>query len=415
MITETHLKKTFSSFKIRNYRFLWTSDCLQAWAEYMELVVLSWLILEMSSSPLLVGLYGALRFMGTIMSPAFGVIVDRFDRKLLLILVRGSFVLNGLVILAITLLGTLDTIVILVMAGLLGLSKTFDMVIRQSILPAVVGDKNLNNGVALARAGGDVTQMIGPVVGGIVLAFLNVKVSYGIIVVLYFISLLCAINIGNISPNQSLRDLNVLNNLKAGVRFVNQTPVIAALLALAVIINLATFPIYFGLISVLAKEVFDSTSTGLGFMMGTYSLGAVLGSLFAGGRDSSGRIGRFAIGGAFLWSVAIILLALVPSFIISLPALFIGGLGQSICVVSIAMMLLSLTPDNLRGRVMGLRQLAVYSLPLGLLISGIIAEILGVRVAIFVDGLLGVLLVTVCFMVWPDILKARSIKERMES
>ena len=212
MITETHLKKTFSSFKIRNYRFLWTSDCLQAWAEYMELVVLSWLILEMSSSPLLVGLYGALRFMGTIMSPAFGVIVDRFDRKLLLILVRGSFVLNGLVILAITLLGTLDTIVILVMAGLLGLSKTFDMVIRQSILPAVVGDKNLNNGVALARAGGDVTQMIGPVVGGIVLAFLNVKVSYGIIVALYFISLLCAINIGNISPNQSLRDLNVLNN-----------------------------------------------------------------------------------------------------------------------------------------------------------------------------------------------------------
>jgi len=64
---------------------------------------------------------------------------------------------------------------------------------------------------------------------------------------------------------------------------------------------------------------------------------------------------------------------------------------------------------------MGLRQLAVYSLPLGLLISGTIAEILGVRVAILVDGLLGVLLVTVCFMVWPDILKARSIRERMES
>ena len=381
----------------------------------MELVVLSWLILEMSSSPLLVGLYGALRFMGTILSPAFGVVVDRFDRKLLLILVRGSFVMNGLVILSITLVGTLNTIVILVMAGLLGLSKTFDMVIRQSILPSVVGDKNLNNGVALARAGGDVTQMIGPIVGGVVLAFLNVKASYGIIVFLYFISLFCAINIGKISPNQSLRDLNVLDNLKAGIRFVNQTPVIAALLALAVIINLATFPIYFGLISVLAKEVFSSTSTGLGFMMGTYSLGAVFGSLFAGGRDSSGRIGRFAIGGAFLWSTAIILLALAPSFVISLPTLFVAGLGQSICVVAIAMMLLSLTPDNLRGRVMGLRQLGVYSLPLGLLISGTIAEIWGVRAAIFVDGLLGVLLVTACFIVWPDILKARSIRECTES
>ena len=415
MITETHLKKTFSSFKIRNYRFLWISDCLQAWAEYMELVVLSWLILEMSSSPLLVGLYGALRFMGTIMSPAFGVVVDRFDRKLLLILVRGSFVMNGLVILGITIMGTLGTVAILVMAGLLGLSKTFDMVIRQSILPSVVGDKNLNNGVALARAGGDVTQMIGPVVGGVVLAFLNVKASYGIIVSLYFLSLFCAINIGKITPNQSLRDLNVLNNLKAGIRFVNQTPVIAALLALAVIVNLATFPIYFGLISVLAKEVFDSTSTGLGFMMGTYSLGAVFGSLFAGGRDSSGRVGRFAIGGAFLWSVAIILLSLVPNFVISLPALFIAGLGQSICVVAIAMMLLSLTPDNLRGRVMGLRQLAVYSLPLGLLISGTIAEIWGVKAAIFVDGLLGVFLIIGCFIVWPEILKVRSTRERTEN
>lgn len=415
MITETHLKKTFSSFKIRNYRFLWISDCLQAWAEYMELVVLSWLILEMSSSPLLVGLYGALRFMGTIMSPAFGVVVDRFDRKLLLILVRGSFVMNGLVILGITIMGTLGTVAILVMAGLLGLSKTFDMVIRQSILPAVVGDKNLNNGVALARAGGDVTQMIGPVVGGVVLAFLNVKASYGIIVSLYFLSLFCAINIGKITPNQSLRDLNVFNNLKAGIRFVNQTPVIAALLALAVIVNLATFPIYFGLISVLAKEVFDSTSTGLGFMMGTYSLGAVFGSLFAGGRDSSGRVGRFAIGGAFLWSVAIILLSLVPNFVISLPALFIAGLGQSICVVAIAMMLLSLTPDNLRGRVMGLRQLAVYSLPLGLLISGTIAEIWGVKAAIFVDGLLGVFLIIGCFIVWPEILKVRSTRERTEN
>jgi len=323
--------------------------------------------------------------------------------------------MNGLVILAITLVGTLDTIVILVMAGLLGLSKTFDMVVRQSILPAVVGDNNLNNGVALARAGGDVTQMIGPVVGGVVLAFLNVKISYGIIVSLYFISLFCAINIGNISHNHSLRDLNVLINLKAGLRFVHQTPVIAALLALAVIINLATFPIYFGLISVLAKEVFDSTSTGLGFMMGTYSLGAVSGSLFAGGRNSSGKLGRFAIGGAFLWSVAIILLALVPSFVISLPTLFIAGVGQSICVVAIAMMLLSLTPDNLRGRVMGLRQLAVYSLPLGLLISGTIAELWGVRAAILVDGLLGIFLVIGCFIVWPDILKVRSVRERMEN
>ena len=413
-ITRIYITRIFSSFKIKKYRYLWASDCLQAWAEYMELIVLSWLILEISSSPLLVGLYGALRFMGTIMSPIFGVIVDKFDRKMLLVLIRGSFALNGIVILCITFAGVLTTTAILIMAGLLGLSKTFDMVIRQSILPAVVGDKNLNNAVALSRAGGDVTQMIGPIVGGVVLAFLSVKVSYGIIVGLYFISLLCAINIGKVSVKSSAATLNVINNFKIGMKFIHQTPVVAGLLFLAVIINLATFPIYFGLISVLAKEVFDSTSTGLGFMMGSYSCGAVLGSLIAGGRDGSGKIGRFSIGGAVLWNGAIILLALIPNFVSSLPVLFLAGLGQSLCVVAIAMMLLSLTPDNLRGRVMGLRQLAVYSLPLGLLISGTIAEMWGVKVAIFLDGLMGILLVMGCVAIWPTLLNASQPMEYKE-
>ena len=408
------ITRIFSSFKIKNYRYLWASDCLQAWAEYMELIVLSWLILEISSSPLLVGLYGALRFMGTIMSPIFGVIVDKFDRKMLLVLIRGSFALNGIVILCITFAGFLTTTAILIMAGFLGLSKTFDMVIRQSILPAVVGNKNLNNAVALSRAGGDVTQMIGPIVGGVVLAFLSVKVSYGIIVGLYFISLFCAINIGKVSVKSSVGTLNVINNFKIGMQFVRQTPVVAGFLVLAVIINLATFPIYFGLISVLAKEVFDSTSTGLGFMMGSYSCGAVLGSLIAGGRDGSGKTGRFSIGGTVLWSGAIILLALVPNFVSSLPVLFLAGLGQSLCVVAIAMMLLSLTPDNLRGRVMGLRQLAVYSLPLGLLISGTIAEMWGVKVAIFLDGLMGILLVMGCVAIWPSLLNASQPMEYKE-
>jgi len=152
----------------------------------------------------------------------------------------------------------------------------------------------------------------------------------------------------------------------------------------------------------------------LGFMMGSYSCGAVLGSLIAGGRDGSGKIGRFSIGGVVLWSGAIIILALVPNFVSSLPVLFLAGLGQSLCTVAIAMMLLSLTPDNLRGRVMGLRQLAVYSLPLGLLISGTIAEMWGVKVAIFLDGLMGILLVMGCVGIWPTLWNVSQPKEYRE-
>ncbi|MEC9438025.1 MAG: hypothetical protein VX917_01145, partial [Chloroflexota bacterium] len=131
-------------------------------------------------------------------------------------------------------------------------------------------------------------------------------------------------------------------------------------------------------------------------------------------RDGSGKTGRFSVGGTVLWSGAIILLALVPNFGSSLPVLFLAGLGQSLCTVAIAMMLLSLTPDNLRGRVMGLRQLAVYSLPLGLLISGTIAEMWGVKVAIFIDGLMGILLVMGCVVIWPTLWNVSQPKEYKE-
>ena len=143
------------SFKIRDYRYLWGSVSVLHWAEYMELVILSWFILEKSNSPLILGVYGALRFAGTILAPLIGVLADLIGRRTMLIIVRSSFLINASAGFLLALSNSLDVWKILVMATFLGLSKTSEMVVRQSLMPDIVGINNLKNGIALERAGSD--------------------------------------------------------------------------------------------------------------------------------------------------------------------------------------------------------------------------------------------------------------------
>ncbi|MQG02234.1 MAG: MFS transporter, partial [SAR202 cluster bacterium] len=189
------------SFKIRDYRYLWGSVSVLHWAEYMELVILSWFILEKSNSPLILGVYGALRFAGTILAPLIGVLVDLIGRRTMLIIVRSSFLLNASAGLLLALSNSLDIWKILVMATFLGLSKTSEMVVRQSLMPDIVGINNLKNGIALERAGSDLTQIAGPIIGGLLLNSMGMSFSYVIVVLSYSISLFASILISAVPPD----------------------------------------------------------------------------------------------------------------------------------------------------------------------------------------------------------------------
>ena len=96
------------SLKYKDYRYLWTSVATLHWAEYMEMVILSWFILEKTNSPLILGVYGALRFSATLFAPLIGVLVDRLEKRLLIILVRTSFLFNSSIGLTLIFFDNLD-------------------------------------------------------------------------------------------------------------------------------------------------------------------------------------------------------------------------------------------------------------------------------------------------------------------
>ena len=381
----------------------------------MELVVLSWYVLEKSNSPIIVGIYGALRFSGTLFAPLIGGLADRTNRRRLLLIIRASYLINGSVILFLIFLNLLDPWVVLLMTFLFGLSKTADFVIKQAIIPNIAGRENINNSVALFRAGNDITQMIGPAIGGLILSTFDIQISYVVIIVFYLASLLTLMKINKSAITSVSTSRPILADLKQSTVYAIKTPIILGLLALAVIINLTAFPTYFGLISVLAKSTFQTSAANLGFMLGTYSLGAVIGSVFIGSFKKESSLGKILVIGTAIWHIGIIGLSQVTSLNITWPVLFFTGLGQSLCVVTMASMLITFTPGNMLGRIIGLRQLAVYALPMGLPIAGIMAELMSVQVALAVDGIFGTILLIGAILIWPSIYRNSPVSNSVKS
>ena len=381
----------------------------------MELVVLSWYVLEKSNSPIIVGIYGALRFSGTLFAPLIGGLADRTNRRRLLLIIRASYLINGSVILFLIFLNLLDPWVVLLMTFLFGLSKTADFVIKQAIIPNIAGRENINNSVALFRAGNDITQMIGPAIGGLILSTFDIQISYVVIIVFYLASLLTLMKINKSAITSVSTSRPILADLKQSTVYAIKTPIILGLLALAVIINLTAFPTYFGLISVLAKSTFQTSAANLGFMLGTYSLGAVIGSVFIGSFKKESSLGKILVIGTAIWHIGIIGLSQVTSLNITWPILFFTGLGQSLCVVTMASMLITFTPGTMLGRIIGLRQLAVYALPMGLPIAGVMAELMSVQVALAVDGIFGTILLIGAILIWPSIYRNSPVSNSIKS
>ncbi len=380
------------AFRGRDFRYLWLSDSTVSCSEQMEFLVLAWFILQETDSPFLLGLYAALRFTGTLFSPLYGIMVDRYRRGRLLQAARFGFASSALVILLLAAANLLETWHIFVLVGIVGMARAFDTVTRQTIIPDVVPRDGIMNAVALTRSGRDVMQIIGPLVGGVLLTRYGMAWSYLVIVGMYLTGAALAMRLKipeqRISPRGSE---SVASNIRQALSYVRRSEVVLGLLLLAFLVNLSGFPLNNGLLPVYARDILDVGAVGLGQMLGAYSAGSMIGSVTIAALPRLRRPGVIMTIAGIAWHTGILALALIAWFGPALVILALTGLAQSLTMVTMSMLLLSVTSPEIRGRVMGLRSLAVYGLPLGLLASGFLADILGASAALALNGAVGII------------------------
>ena len=406
----------FRSLRYGDYRFVWSSEALNLWASEMETIVLAIFVLRETNSPLLVGLIGALKFGGTLLGPFYGLMVDRFDRKRLQVGVR----VIGLSLAALlTLLIVTGSLVLwhayaIVTAG--SMVRMLDIVLVQALTADVVPARSLHGAIGLSRFSLDGARVAGSLAGGVIFEVLGLDWAYVMITVLYLLATLASMKIdrrhviasadfSGEEPSSPLGLSGIRTGLSEGLRHVMRSDVLPGLIFFSFLIELSAFPIVNGLMTVVGDELYGLGGAGIGLLAAAASAGALSGALTLGVKRNIESPTRVMVLSSVSWYVLMLVLALsLPLWAFSLVAIAWGFSG-GMTFVAMIVGLLRAAPAEARGRVMGIRTLGIYGLPIGLLLGGWIAEEAGARTMIGVLGGIGLIATLAAAVIWPALIR----------
>ncbi len=407
----------FVALRQRDFRFVWSSEMLHLWAHEMEILVLAWFIFSETESPLQVGLIGATRFAGTLLAPLYGAIVDRFDRRKVQIFSRSMSTALATTLMVLVLTDVFVAWHAFVIVGLSSLVQMLGILANQALSADTVEPGELNNAMGLNRATIDLARVTGSLLGGGLMSALGLGPAYIGVVILYVFATAAAALISKRPARVDDIDRDdsgsgYFREIADGVAYVREHSILAGLLFFAFLIEFTTFPLINELMAVMGEELFGTDETGVGVMRAVGSGGALLGALVTGAYPGIRNPSRLLLITVIVWHLLTLPLALDMSFGLVLPLLFLWGIFAGASFVALMVGLLQMTHVTLRGRVMGLRGLAIYGLPLGLLLGGWLAERFNVQTMITVHGLLGLALTAVAIVVWPVLWRGIGERER---
>jgi MFS family permease len=355
---------------------------------WMQSVGQSWLVYRITGSP---AFLGAIAFAQQIpillFSFAAGGVIDRSNRRRVVILTQTLLLVQSGILAFLTYTGHINLTSLFILATCLGIISAFDLPARQSFLVEMVGREDLMNGIAINSSMFNGARMVGPALAGFVVAawgealcFLLNSVSY--LAVLLSLALMSIPHRAERVKRQSIR-----KDLVEGFQFVRNASPVRVLLQLVGALGAGGFPSIV-LLPIFADGIFHRGAAGLGWLTAATGAGALFGALFLAGRKGLHGIGKIISFSAFGFSLLLILIGFSKFFWITFLLLCGLGFCMMTVVASINTSIQSMIPDSLRGRVMSLfTTMLIGTAPLGSLIAGAIAKYIGVRYTVMILGM----------------------------
>ena len=405
---------TLAPFQFRAFRFQWPADLATSCAFEMETLILSWYILVETQSVFWLTAYASLQYLGTLVAPMIGVVGDRIGARYVLSAMRAIYATLAFTLLVIILIGAVSPVYVFIIGTLMGLVRPSDMGMRVMLIGNIVPAGHLVAAIGIQRTSFDASRVTGALAGAGIAATLGLAPAYVAIAVLYTISACLTFQARSDRPAHSARPdrggsgpegrtpPSPWRELKEGARYVWTTPILFASMCLAFMINLTAFPLLNGLQPYVAREIYGTTQTGLGYMSAAAGFGALVGSIVASRFGSAIRPARTMIVAFVLWFLSLLFYTQTSHIVAGIPFLFAAGLSASMSQVPMQAMILRLTNEQFRGRVMGIRMLAIYGNMLGLLVAGPLIAWVGYRVTGSFYCLMGILVVVLISMRWHE-------------
>ena len=390
-------------FRIRSFRFQWPADLLASWAFEMEGVILGWFVLVSTGSVLALAVFGSLQFLGTLISPLFGMAGDRIGNRNVLLLMRTAYLVLATCLTGLFLTGLATPVPVFILATVMGLVRPSDITLRNLLVGETMPADYLMRAMGVSRTTADSARIVGALSGATLVAALGSGLAYVAVCGVYAVCLALTLGVG-------IRRLRILGEaearptalgaLRQGFAYVWSTPVVRAVMMLAFLVNFAAYPLTGSLLAYVAKDVYGMEQTGLGWLIASFAGGALAGSILVSMYGAYIRPARTMIVCAVLWLSCNLVFSWLTVPLMGEIVLFVAGFFQSFCMIPMSVILLRVTNPALRGCGMGVRMLAVYGMPLGLLMSGPLVEWTGFTTTGSLYSLLGIVFTLVIALWW---------------
>lgn len=399
--------RMFASLRNPHFRLFMAAMMGQMGAMNMQMVARSWFMYELTGSAALLGAVGLANGLPLIILSLYGgVIADRVPKKNVLVVGQVASALLALAVAALITTGLINWQLLIAASVVQGMIMALMMPSRQAVIPELVGEQGLTNAVALNTAGMNLNRLAAPGIAGLLIAVIGIETVYYVMTVLYVIATFFAMALP-ITGTTALAGMNALDNVKEGIRYIKDSPVLPALLLVTLVGVVLSMP-YMHLLPIFTKdiitvdsqslqwmtriplagglleplpELLGKSSFRLGLLMTVTGVGALAGSLIIAALPADRR-GLIFLGSLMLTAITLLAFSFSPWYFLSLVLVIPLGLGQAGRMALSNALVQANADDAHRGRVMSVYMMEFGVTSFGIFLVAILADVVGVQWAI---------------------------------
>ena len=389
----------FGALQSANFRLFLGGQLVSLCGTWLQSVALSWLVLQLSNSPLTVGLVAMLGSLPILLFTLYGgVIADRVDKRRTVFWLQAAMLLEALILAGLTTFGLVTTTWVMVLAFTIGLLTAFEVPMRQALFADLVERKDLGSAIALNSAVYNLARVLGPALGGVLIGLVGVAACFYLNAVSYVAVLWSLRRLDLPRAGVKPPSIDAMQSFREGLRFIWKSTWPRTLMLMAMALTIFGYCVL-SMLAVYARDALHLGAGGYGIITAAVGLGAMLAALGLAAAGTRLRHGRLAAWSASGFGVVLLLVGLAPSPWVAAPLLLLTGALIATTGVATNTFLQQQVPDELRGRIMGFYSFVVLGMvPFGSLQVGFVAEHFGVRTAFVVCG--GLSLLTGLVVVW---------------
>ncbi len=383
------------------YRLLWATGFLWNLSRWMSIFVNTFLVNELTGSPILVSMVGA-----SVWAPMFfggllgGVISDKFDRRRTLLLQFVVLTPAALLLALLLLSDTLEVWMIYPYMLFLGLGGVFDMTSRRALILDVVGEARLTRALAFESLGNVGGNMTGTLLGGALIVLVGFGPVFLLIAGCFVAAFLLLSKLPTIVTETRRRRSSTMRELVQSFRYARRHRVLIGILAVTVFYNLFYFS-FTPLIPVFADRL-EVGAFLTSILASALSVGSITGNTVFTRRVPFGRGFIYTVGPA-LALASLLVFAAVPWYAAALVALFFAGLGNACFATMQSGLVLTNVDVRMRGRALGLVSMAIGVNPLAMLLLGSAAQVFGLQLAVMANAALGLCVIALWTRARPEV------------